>query len=294
MAIDFNRGTSGVNLPPELSAEIWQKAQEASAVMALSNVMSLPGAGVTVNVITGDPTPEWVAETDEKPVSRGSVTTKTMQGYTLAVIVPFSNQFRRDEASLYNAFVQRLPGVLAKKIDQTIFFGTAPGSNFDVLTDAEAVSLVPAVGDAYDQLVDAEVAIAEAGYTLNGYAISARGVGLLRKLRDTQGYPLLGGLNGFDTLLGLPIRRTQAVQQVVEDQADLVGVAGDWSTATFGVVQNIAISASEEATVNDGGTQLNLWQRNMFAVRAEMEVGFRVQDIAAFRKLTGNVTNLVA
>ena len=46
------------------------------------------------------------------------------------------------------------------------------------------------------------------------------------------------------------------------------------------------MSVSDQATINDGGTQLNLWQRNMFAIRAEIEVGFRVRDLAHFVKLT--------
>ena len=292
--IDINRSTAGVLLPAEISGEVWQGVQEGSAVAALSNNINLPGSGVTVEVITGDPEAEWVAETDEKPVSRGSVSSKTMQGYTLAVIVPFSNQFRRDKNTLYNAMVDRLPGVLAKRIDETILFGTAPGSNFDVLTSVEAVDLAGAGQTSYDNIVDAEVAIAEDGFNLNGYALSARGVGLLRKVKDNNGLPLLGGMTGFDSLLGNPVKRTQAVHRTVEDAADTIGFAGDWNAATFGVVEGISFSVSDQATINDNGTPLNLWQRNMFAVRVEMEVGFRVRDLAAFRRLTGAVTNEVA
>ena len=46
------------------------------------------------------------------------------------------------------------------------------------------------------------------------------------------------------------------------------------------------ISVADQATLTDGDTQINLWQRNMFAVRAEIEFGFRVRDIAHFAKLT--------
>jgi hypothetical protein len=35
---------------------------------------------------------------------------------------------------------------------------------------------------------------------------------------------------------------------------------------------------------------LNLWQRNMFAVLAEIEVGFVVRNAAHFVKLTGATT----
>ena len=111
MAIDFNRSTS-ITLPGEVSSEILQKTQEGSAVMSLARQITLPGLGVTIPVITGDPQAAWVGETDKKPVKRGTLATKQMTPYTLAVIVPFSNQFRRDVPALYDQLVQRLPGAL--------------------------------------------------------------------------------------------------------------------------------------------------------------------------------------
>ena len=86
MATDINRTTT-ITLPGEVSSEILQKTQESSAVMALARSIKLPGLGVTIPVITGDPEAAWVGETDKKPVKRGTLATKVMQPYTLAVIV---------------------------------------------------------------------------------------------------------------------------------------------------------------------------------------------------------------
>ena len=277
--VDVSRSMAGVLLPSEISGAIRQKAQEDSAVMALSNVTRLPGAGTTVEIITGDPTPNWVAETAEKPVSRPTVSSQVMQGYKMAVIVPFSN-----------ALVNRLPRTLAAKFDNTVLFGTAPGSNFDVLTSVATLDVDNAGQTTYDNLIDVEVALAEAGYPLEGFALSARGVGLLRKVKDANGLPLLGSLTGFDNLLGFPVKRTQVVHRDPADAgatADTVGFAGAWSEATVGIVDDISVKISDQATINDGGTQLNLWQRNMFAVLVEWELGFRVSNTAAFRRLTG-------
>lgn len=87
-SIDINRTTT-ISLPGSVSSEILQKAQESSAVMALARKIPLPGLGVTIPVITGDPEAGWVGETEKKPVKRGTLATKQMQPYTLAVIVPF-------------------------------------------------------------------------------------------------------------------------------------------------------------------------------------------------------------
>src|SRR5699024_3029787 len=67
---------------------------------------------------------------------------------------------------------------------------------------------------------------------------------------------------------------------------NVVGIAGDWGSTAWGFVEGISISISDQATLNDGGPPSNLWQRNMFAVRAEVEVGFAVRDANRFVKLS--------
>lgn len=287
MAIDVNRGTTGIVLTPEQSAEIWSNAEYASAAMQLSQRVDLPGAGVSVDIITGDPEAEWVAETDEKPVSRPTFGSKIMTPYTMAVIVPFSNQFRRDKARLYAEVVRKLPQSLAKKFDQTVFGQPvgAPGDNFDTLGGAPQVGVS---GNTYAGLIAADQAIATGGGVLNGWALSPQARGLLLGATDGNGRPLF--INNIQTdgavpaLLGSPVYQTKGIYQ--EGTPARLGFAGDWSSAHFGVVENIELSISDQATINDGGTQLNLWQRNMFAVRAEFEVGFRVRDINHFASLT--------
>ena len=108
---------SNISLPADVAQEILQKTQSASAVMQMARQITLPGRGVQIPVITSDPSASWVAETGAKPVSNPGLSTKLMQAYKLAVIVPFSDEFRRDAAALYDALVARLPLALAQKFD---------------------------------------------------------------------------------------------------------------------------------------------------------------------------------
>ncbi|GAA1337163.1 phage major capsid protein [Arthrobacter roseus] len=290
--IDINRSTSGVLLPPEVSGEIWSNAITESAVMQLSRQITLPGSGVSIPIITGDAEADWVAETAEKPVSRATLGNKLITPYKLAVIEPFSNEFRRDLPGLYAELARRLPSALARKFDSTVLAGAAPGSNFDVLTGAAAVGIS---GDTYGGLVAADQAVATGGGLLNGWALSPQARGLLLGAVDAQGRPLF--INNVQTdgavpaLLGAPVYTSKAVYLADIDGAGVgtdsqLGYAGDWTSAMFGTVEGVQISVSDQATINDGGTQLNLWQRDMFAIRAEIEIGFRVRDIAHFAKLT--------
>jgi HK97 family phage major capsid protein len=292
---DISRSTSGVLLPEAVSGEILQKVQEASAIQQRARRVILPGSGLSFQTIVGDPAAEWVGETAEKPVSNGTVGSKTMRAYKLAVIETFSNEFRRDKNALYNALAQRLPGALAKKFDSTVFHGTAPGSDFDTLSGAAEVTLgtnpMSGVGGPYDGFVNAMGDIAVAGYDMNGIILSPQGEGLLYGEKDGNERPLF--INNVVTdgsigsVLGRPIYKSRAAYK--DGQAitsTVLGFAGDWSQAMWGTVEDVQIKISDQATLNVGETTINLFQQNMFAVLAEIEVGFIVADEDAFVKLT--------
>ena len=142
MASGIATNRTNIELPNAVSTEILQKTQEASAVMQLARQIALPGNGVQIPVITGDPTATWVTETGSKPVSNPSLSKKIMQAHKLAVIVPFSDEFARDAEALYNALVDRLPDALGKKFDQTVFFGPDNSlANFDDFSNVTAQAL---------------------------------------------------------------------------------------------------------------------------------------------------------
>lgn len=283
MAIAINR-TDSIALPSAVSTEIWQKAQSSSAVMALARRITLPGLGVTIPVITGDPEAGWVGETAKKPVKRGTLATKQMTPYTLAVIVPFSNQFRRDLPALYDALVARLPGALAKQFDATVFGAVSvPGSNFDTLKGCAAQEIGT---NAYAGLVAADADIAEHNGVLNGWVLSPKAKSVLLNAVDGNQRPLfVNSVAEGAVPMILGARAVYSKGAFVSGTPDVVGFAGDWTQAVYGTVEGVKVSISDQATLTDGGTTINLFEQNMFAVRAEIEVGFRC-DTTVFNKLT--------
>lgn len=302
--VDLSRGTTGAAdlLPKEISTEIWADAQEQSAVMQLATPIRVPGPGLTIPIITGDASADWVAETAAKPVSRATLGKKVMTPYKLAVIETFSDEFRRDLPGVYAELRRRLPGAIAKKFDQTVFGTTAPGSGFDTLGGATAVPIGPHATDVkkntYSGLVKAYTDIAAAGGTLDGWALSSQAKGLLLGQVDSTGRPLLfndiQAGSPVGSLLGEPVYYTQGVQN-----GTTIGFAGDWASTYYGTVEGIKVDISNQASIVDG-TQtfgsgedavvipnvINLWQQNMFAVLVEVEIGFVARDVARFRKIT--------
>lgn len=292
---------TNITLPAEISGEIMQKTQEQSAVMQLARQIALPGNGVAIPVITGDPTAEWVAETGVKPVSDPEVGTKVMQAYKIAVIETFSNEFTRDARALYDALIARMPGALAKCFDGTVIGAVnKPGENFDNFANCTTQTLIATTAaSTYDGLVAADTDIAVHGGILNGFALSPQARGILLAATDSTGRPLFVNSvseGAIDRILGVPSYINKGVYKAgtpgTSGTPAVVGIAGDWTQAMYGTVEGVKIDINDRGVVTKGtgtsATTINLWQQNMVAIRAEIEIGFRA-DTSCFNLLTGAV-----
>ena len=298
---DTSRHTSNVIFDPEVSNEIITKAIEDSAFMKLAQRMQIAGAGKKFQTITGDPVPEWVAETNPKPVGKFAFGKKTVMPFKMALIVPFSDEFKRDKAALYAECVQRLPKLFGRKFDATIMGTSAPGEGFDVLGGASKASILASGGTTvYDQFVAIDATIGAADGIMSGIALAPQGRSILLGAKDGQGHPIFtpGVQSGqLGNVLGADVTVSKGVY--VAGSADtstpaIVGVAGDFDECAWGTVESIQGSVSDQATLsytddNDQTVTLALWQRNMFAVRFEIELAFMVRDINKFVLLQGNV-----
>ncbi|HLR96182.1 MAG TPA: phage major capsid protein [Jiangellaceae bacterium] len=283
--VDINRGTTGVELPAEVSQEIWQKVQDASVVMGLARRVPLSGAGVVYQEILSDSTPEFVGETERKPVSNPTIGAKTLKAHKIAVVQTYSDEFRRDLPGLFNALIGRLPATLARTFDLAALHGTgAPSADFDNLANATEVSIHNAVAgseDAYAGFLAALAAVPE----LNGWALSPMGEVVALSNRDTNGGAILNAnvlTNGsIGSVLGRPVFRSSNAQD-----GDVVGIAGDWTKAVWGQVEGVSIDISDNPVYDSKGDLVTAgWQDNMIGVRAEIHVGF-IADEDSFVRLS--------
>lgn len=296
---DMSRRTTNVIFDPDISSEILSKTIDESAIMQLAPRMQIAGNGLKYQTITGDPAPQWVAETNSKPVGFFTFGTKTVMPYKMALIVPFSDEFRRDKAALYNECVARLPKLFGKKFDATVMGTSAPGENFDVLGSASKMSILPDTGiDVYDRFLAVDSAIGSADGIMSGIALAPQGRSIVLGAKDGQGYPIFtpgveSGQLGNILGAGVSVKKGVYVAGAASPaKAAVVGVAGDWDECAYGMVNQITGSISDEATItyldgSDNTVTLNLWQQNMFAVRFEVEMTFMVRDINKFVLLTG-------
>ena len=157
---------------------------------------------------------------------------------------------------------------------------------------------------AYDGLVAADTDIAVHGGVLSGFALSAQARGILLAAKDSVGRPLFvnsAAQGAIPLILGVPAYLNKGLYKAgtaasgsgdsaVAAVPAVVGVAGDWTQAMYGTVEGVKIDINTKGNVTVGTGQnavnINLWQQNMVAVRAEIEIGFRA-DTTVFNLLTG-------
>jgi len=293
-AIDINRKSTNVIFDPEVASEIITKTIEESAIMQLAGKMSVNPEGKTWQTIETDPEPQWVGETEQKPVGRFTFGKRTVTPYKMALIVPFSDEFRRDKAGLYSECVSRVPKLFGQKLDKTVLGTTAPGTGFDVLGDASSATIMADTTnhiDVYDRFLAVDSTIGAADGIMNGIALAPQGRSIVLGAKDGNGHPLFtpGVESGqLGNILGAAVSVKKGVYKA--GTPAIVGIAGDWDEAKWGTIGTLTGSISNEATLVEGTgenqTTINLWQQNMFAIRFEIEFAFMVKDKAKFVLLT--------
>ena len=305
MAEDISRETEGVILDPEVSSEIISKSIEESAFMQQAERMTITGSGKEFQTIVGDPEPEWRGETEEAKVGTFKFGEKTIKPYSMDLIVPFSNEFKRDKKGLYDECVRRIPKLFGRKFDRTIMGTRKPGENFDVLGGASATSLTPPTGKTlYDVFVGVDEAIGAADGIMSGIVLAPKGRSKVLGAKDENGHPLFtsgvtsGSLNdilGAKTVVkkGVYVPGTPASgsgESKVEAVPATLGLAGDFENCSWGCIESIRGDISKEATIvyfdGEKDVELHLWQRGMFAVKFTIELAFLVRDPATFMRLT--------
>ena len=296
-ALDLSRSTSGVYLTPEQSNEIWTDVFKQSAVTQLAKGVKLPGSGMEYDTLGDLSAAKWVSETDEKPVDKPTIGSRIMKPFKVAKIVPVSEEFVRDKGALWAKIKERAAQSIAQTIDQTFLTGliAAPSTEtMDTLKDAQTVSIG---SGKYADFVKIATTILTNDGDLNGIALSPHGLAEVLKATDANDHPLLVPSQSTEigTLFGARVVKSPwgHVPEIKADtphgisaSKEVFGVAGDWTNALYGTVEGIKMKISDQATINDNGNQINLWQRNMIAFLIEAEIGFIVRDKKKFAVIT--------
>lgn len=301
--------TLGTNFSGFLTREqaepIFQRAARVSVAQSLARQVPLGGTGASVPVVTGRLTAGWVAEGERKPASAGAMALKTMDPRKLATVAVVSAEVVRANPGGYMDIVRdQVADAFAVGFDNAAFHDAGPdgvagagpfASWLDQTTKSvELGSTTQANGGIHGDLVAALTLLVSDGKKLGGFALDDKLEPLLWGAVDTTGRSLFTDLTDPAGAPGVArpgrlLNRPSYLGEGVSLANTVLGYAGDWTQAAWGVVGGITYSLSTEASVTVNGVLVSLWENNLVAIRAEAEYGWLVNDPASFVKLA-NVT----
>lgn len=239
----------------------------------------------------------WVSETEVIKTSKVEWLQASMTAEKLGVIIPFSKEFLRYTAKdFFNEVKPLISEAFYETFDIAALFGT--NSPFATHTSGKAIftgavdegnTVAIGTGVNLQDDVFALMALIEAnGFNPDGLATENSFKQLLRTAKDPNHARLYTDLNSVE---GLPV---SYAKPEAWDKTKAAALMGDWDFARYGILQGIEYSVSEDATLSSvvgaDGKPINLFERDMFALRATMHIGYMNVKPGAFGALTPNVT----
>ena len=262
------------------------------AQLAKPEVMTKPVKEFTY--LAEGPGAYWVDEAERIQTSKATWLQARMEAKKLGVIIPVSKEFLR--YTVRDFFAQMRP-VIAEafyiKFDQAALFGNdSPyATGVSVWENIESSGNKIELGtrdNLYLDLNDLLALVEDGDNDPNGFTTTRRFRKDLRGTVDSNNLPIFNDARGGATAqaLGLPIGFADG-KSWDYDKAHLI--AGDWDYARYGVLQGIEYAISEDATlttiVDAEENPINLFERDMFALRATMHVAFMTLKEDAFAAL---------
>jgi len=297
-------------LPRTITAPIFEKSVEASAVMQLARPAPLAlDATTSVPIPMDVPVADWVGQAAKKPLSTGGVDVKQMQAKKVAVLIPVAMEVAKTNAGgLYDQLQKDLPTAFARAFDHATIHGktmkgaTGPFTEYLAAT-TNAVALGTAAqadGGIWADFVNGMAEVVDSDWDYTGTVADHRLKPSLLLATDTTGRPILvdtqtPGTNmaAAGTLIGEPLAYSRSVsgkqrRQSTSADTGLRAIGGDWSQAAYGVGMDITVRVSDQATyVDEEGGVHSAFQENLVLILAEAYYGFVMGDVDAFVKYTG-------
>jgi len=274
-ALSGGTATEGAELVPEyFASEVVRLAAQYGKVRRDARNWPMPTDTVNVPSI-GTVTAYRVAEKGAITTSTPATSSTQLVAQELAVLIPMSNQLLADaNVNVVDQLIQLSAEALALKEDEWGIEGLGAGEGIFQDTDVPVVTLgsgKTSIEDATaDDLLDVINQVNESALVGAKWYMSFNVFNQFRKLKDDYGrYILQMPADGAPaTLWNFPVEFVASMPKMSDDAAALKFLAfGNLRYMLFGDRQQVSIDISQEATVVDGETTLNLFQRNMSAVR---------------------------
>lgn len=234
----------------------------------------------------------WVGEGEVIRTSKPQWLTAKMVAKKLGVIIPVSREFLQYSVTDFFAQVRPLIAeAFYKKFDEATILNVDnpfPQSLEQAVTDADHIVTGGLNGDTFFELNDF---INDSGFDVNAYISKTQNRSLLRRVVD--GYEQEDGIitdpvrlynRNANTLDGVAVADLNSAKM---EKGELF--SGNFDYVRYGIPYNLNYEISTEAQlssiVDENNEPINLWERELMAIRATMDVGFMVLKDDAFAKI---------
>lgn len=292
-------------------SEMWEEAAKSSAAMRTFRTIRMTKKQAKVRVLDTLPAAPsggaWInGDTGRKPTLDMSWANKFIEAEEIAGIVPIPENVLDDaDTDIWAEVRPRIAEYVGYHLDLAVFLGinapasfpdslaegaTAAGNVLDLSTylgtgtQADGVDL----GGAYNELFGL---VEDDGFDPNIAWTKLTQRRLLRNMRNMNGDLIYSaGLKGSEegpSIWGINLDYVE--NGSLNQDANLLSIAGDRSKAILGIRQDIEFKFLDQATLTDGEGKvlLSLAEQDAVALRFKMRCGFQVADPITFTSGAG-------
>lgn len=292
MMMDYLRG----EIPVEESTAIETDIKHGSALMKLAKQVPMSGPIKEFTHMSGIGA-YWVNETERIRTSSPQFIHVEMRAYKLAVIVPVSSEtLNYSVTNFFELMRPEIAEAFAKKIDQAALLNVNNPFRQSIYTAAQnAGQVITESGNKYTDLSEAIGSIYAQDLEPRGIAATRTQWQKYAGTLDSSGRPIFNEATAGapSSILGQPIAW---MPKNTFEGSDVVEIVGDWDEAYYGIPRGIEYKISDEASLttlaitdpahtdptSPTTNTFNLYERDAWALRAIMEIGFMVVKDEAF------------
>jgi HK97 family phage major capsid protein len=275
-------------IPYEQGQTIVGDVMDNSVYMSLARYEEMTAPQKTFSVLTDGLSAYWVGEGEKIQTSKPTLIDVTMTAKKLGVIVLVSREKLAYKVPEFFESVRPLVSeAFYKKIDAAAILGKENPFVFSVDKSAtDAVSVVKGGLDSanFDTALNH---LYDNGVEPNAVISTVSNTSLLRQItRKSNGVDLQIYDQTSKTLDGTPVFNLH--KEVGLEKGSLY--LGDFDNAFYGIPYNMNYLVSEDATIStitdESGESINLYERELAALRITMDIAIMITKDKAFSKIT--------
>lgn len=274
----------GYTVPVEFYDRIMMNVQSQSVIRQNATIVTTEAKEVQIPKLSSASTFSFVSEGSQKAVSNPVFSQVRLVRKDGGFIIVLSKQLIEDSAFNIMSFLTDMSSrIISNAYDSAGFKGTSGVITGILDSEYGATEIVSAGGTpnsiVYDDILKCLSAVPSHTLPKSKFYMHRSMLGYLRRLKDeTGGYIIAPDERKAMTMEGFPVVLSDNIYSYSESALSRGYIAfGDLSTVMLHERKKLEISVSDSASVNIGGTQINLWQQGL--VGLNFGVSFDIKSI---------------